>query len=248
MSIYQWRRDFAIVPSMRSLFSQTDLRRQRGNALWLLLIAIVLMGAVTMILSRSGSSVEQTGDYEYARVKALAVLRYAQGLEAAVQQLMINGCSENDISFENGAVAGLENTRNPSNEFCFVFSPKGAGQTWQSFSEADVFNGGDAVVLNDLAVEGVGTDGNAAENTDLLLLIETTQSICLQINRELGVSTDAAEITTKVADFTKAYQGDFNPPSLRIGDADSPALKGRMTGCVIGLGGEYLFYQVLMAR
>ena len=234
-----------VLPFFRRSIFDAD---QRGNALWLLLIAIVLIGAVTMVLSRSGSSVEQSGGFEQARVKAAQIMRYAKGMETAVQQLQSNGCSENDISFENDVVADLKNTNNADNESCFVFSVKGAGLTWQNFSAAKLFNDQDGVVLDQQAVLGVGTDGGAAENADLLLMIETSESVCLQANRELGISTDAADIVTSFSHFDTVFQGQFSAPAQVIGDADAPGLKGRMAGCILGKGGEYLFYQVLMAR
>ncbi|HOO82886.1 MAG TPA: hypothetical protein PK513_10340, partial [Alphaproteobacteria bacterium] len=72
---------------------------ERGNVLWFILIAVALLAALTMVLSRSGSTVDQSGDIEQQRVKASQILRTAKSIEAGIQQMRLRGVSENDMSF-----------------------------------------------------------------------------------------------------------------------------------------------------
>ena len=65
-----------------------DNKNERGNVLWIILIAAALLGALTMVLSRGGSSVDQAGDLEQRRVQGSQVLRYANSVESAIQETL----------------------------------------------------------------------------------------------------------------------------------------------------------------
>ena len=71
---------------------------QKGNALWFILIAIILLGLLTSMLTRSGGSTNDTGGYEQAEIGVSEVLSYAQSIDNAVQALKARGCGENEIS------------------------------------------------------------------------------------------------------------------------------------------------------
>ena len=79
---------------------------EKGNALWFILVAIVLLTSLTILLTRSGSSVNQSGDFERLQIQASQLLRYAKGVEEAVRTMQTRGISESDISFANSTVAG----------------------------------------------------------------------------------------------------------------------------------------------
>ncbi|MEM7618766.1 MAG: hypothetical protein AAF244_05250 [Pseudomonadota bacterium] len=86
---------------MRNTIKESPLLCQRGNVLWLIMVAIVLLGAVTMVLTRSGTTVDQSGDVEQQRIRAGKILRYAKSLESGIQNMRLRGISESEISFEN---------------------------------------------------------------------------------------------------------------------------------------------------
>ena len=67
------------------------IQRQKGNALWFILIIVVLFGALSAALSRNTGKVNQAGDIEQARVRATAILRYTTSVETSVQKMMIEG-------------------------------------------------------------------------------------------------------------------------------------------------------------
>ena len=75
------------------------MRKESGNILIVILITIFLLGALTAMLSRSGGSSNETGNYEQVQIKASDLLNWASGLEAAIIRLKQQGCSENQIDF-----------------------------------------------------------------------------------------------------------------------------------------------------
>ena len=75
------------------------MKKQNGNALWFILLAIALLGLLTAVMTRSSGTDNDTGSYEKNQIAANEILQYAKSIENAVQNLLARGCSENDISF-----------------------------------------------------------------------------------------------------------------------------------------------------
>ncbi len=216
---------------------------QSGNVLWFILIAVALLAALTMVISRSGSTVDQSGDVEQQRVKISQMLRYAKSLEAGVQQTRLRGVSENDMSFWHDSNG--DNIENATDTYfnanctvtdCHLFDVGGAGLTYSAppsgiSSATDwVFNG-----TNDIL--DVGTTA-----PDLILILpQISTSICAQINRMLETTYGGVESNV---DFT-AFDGTFTATEtidLAI---------GQQAGCIDYQNGpdvEPFFYQVLIKR
>lgn len=223
---------------------------ESGNALWFILLAVVLMGALTLTLSRGGSNSDQTGDFEQMRVQASKVLRTAAGIEQAITQLKMNGgCSEQQISFEadedddnvyNDSDDRYYNAKSPTDLSCHLFHRSGAalnrpGAEWRFVTGS---------------VENIGGGG-----TELLALMpDISADLCKAINRELSLSfplTDSFNATAYDTEFAGAFTQD-----VAIGDegggGDFPA--GKRSGCLTvdttpaALDGDHVFYHVLMVR
>ncbi len=213
---------------------------QSGNALWFVLLAIVLMGALTLTLSRGGSKSDQTGEFEQQRIKGTQILRTAASIEQAIRKLQLTGgCSENDVSFfVAGDADAYEHT--PEVPECQVFSQSGAGLNWPGASWRFVTG----------AVQDIGTGG-----TELLALYtNATSDMCQSINRELGLSHPLTDSFTQ-AGYDGVFTGAFTT-DMALGDGggggDLPA--GKRSGCFqvdttpAGLDGDYIFYHVLLVR
>lgn len=218
---------------MNTQFSRQYRRGERGNVLWFILIALVLIGLLTAVLSRSGTSVDQSGDVEQQRIQINQMLRYVKGLETAIQQMKLRGISENEINLDpNGA-----DSANCTRGACKVFHVDGGGLTHQAppaaIGAANWLYTGTNNALN------VGT---AAPDL-ILMLRNVNEGFCNQINRLMNVTQGAADSTI---DFT-AFSGTYpNPATQTIDNAG-----GRASGCQVydtGGGTENFFYHVLIAR
>lgn len=201
-------------------------KNQNGNALIFILIAIALLGLLTVTLSRSGDSTNDTGDFEQNQIVASEILTYAKSIENAVQMLLSRGCGENDISFENNIVAGYTNP--PDTPPCKIFDAAGAGMTYGSPNP--IFSGA-------LQITDVETD-----RADLLFILEDqSDTVCTQINR-LSNTPVIDEAYTTPALFTGAYNN-----TNAIGA--SGETQGARTGCFVDTNtSTNIFYHVLHAR
>ena len=243
-----------------------DLTNERGNVLWLVMIAVVLLAVLTMVLSRSGSSVETMADREKVAIEALALMRYARSIEAAVDHMVLQGVSENDISFQNPISTTDYTNANCTDDACRVFHIGGAGLSyvrpkaiWLDSAYSAQTYYGDWLFTGNVCVADVGRgDDNCDGSTRNLELIAVLpyvkESLCQAVNKQVKmVLTNPVPVNDEAALWNGAsahYVGTFdNPAVLMDGDED---LRGQTTGCFGGAGtppsGSYHFYHVVKAR
>lgn len=220
------------------------MNTQRGNALWFILIGVALLGALTMILSRGGSTVDQSGDFEQRQVKVSQMLRYAKSLEAGIQQMRLRGVSENDISFWHDSDGN--GTEDASDDYfnancngltdCKLFDVGGAGLTYIP-PPSGISNSADWIFSGDNDIDTVGTTA-----PDLVMFLrDVRSSVCAHINRVLGTSYGGTESDVDFTVFTGAYTA---TQSINLA-------AGQQAGCIDydpGGGVEPLFYYVLIKR
>lgn len=217
-----------------------------GNILWFILLAVVLLGMLTLVLTGSGSSVNQTGSVENRTISNSQLLRYAKGLQAAVEQLQLRSCSENTISFENATVAGYENTNNPSDESCFIFSDQGTGATWKEVTNTDISitPGTNSGIVTGYSITGVG-NGTGAAGVDLLYLAGVTSEQCTALNADFGIT---GSVATTIAAWATPFVGTFTATTTLGAGGQANGIAGKQSGCITMNDGTPVFYQVLLAR
>lgn len=239
------------------------MKHQSGNALWFILIAIGLLGLLTITFSRSSKN-NDSGDYEQTQIAASEILRYAKSLENAVQTLLAKGCSENEISFENNVVAGYTNSNSPAENSCHVFRSAGAGMTyqepkdqWLDSSQTASSGYGEWFFSGQSRVIEVGTDctSSAPQCRELSIVLPFLDlDICLSINTQNDINNPSDEPpqdsgTAFTYDDTHKFTG-----TNFFGNAINPTgnqLHGKYHGCFKGdsdPSGGYHFYKVLHAR
>lgn len=228
---------------------------EQGNALWFILVAIVLLAALTILLTRGGSNVTQSGDIEQFRIKSSQLLRYAKSIESAIDQMKMRGVSESLISFENPTTAANYANAGCAVTDCKVFDAGGGGQEYKA-PASGVNDGSDWIFTgaNNVGTTAnpVGTTAARTGNDLVMLLANVNQSLCIQINRELRIGTagtlpeDAAGLA--VTPFTGTY---VNALNLIDGNPAPFELDGKNAGCFINTAPNpdvVYFYYVVLAR
>lgn len=220
-------------------------RTQSGNALLFILIAVVLMGLLTVVLSRGSGNIDQKGDVEQERIKASQIVRYAKSIEAAIQQMSMGSCAENDISFQNTFDTDYTNPNTPNGSPCQIFQASGAGLEWRPITDQR-FIGINKALLFTGGVRVYGVEDNNRQ--DLLALIPVSRSLCTQINRDLDNSTDPDDIASDISTYTKFIGSFSGTDSIGNGPGKAPGLAGKQAGCFQDANENFVFYQVLIAR
>lgn len=227
-----------------------------GNALWFVLIAIGLMGALTMILGRTGS--EGAYDDERNAVMASMLQRQSKTIETAVAQLISQGCSINDISFEQTIITSYTNPTTPTDSRCKVFHQAGAGISWYSLPD-NAFHGTSPRdrwrYTGANQIKGVGTDCTNSRCSDLVMTAEinaTYSGICKKLNELNGISTTTFPTDTDIASGgTARWTGSFAYSASDIigNEAGGENLIGKKAGCFYDSTDlYYVYYYVLYAQ
>jgi len=235
------------------------IQNQSGNALFFILVAVVMLGLLTMILSRGGSNTEQTGDFEQNRIQIGQMLRYAKSIETAIQEMKLRDISENDISFENPDTAtdytnaNCDAAGDRSFPGCLLFDVEGSGLTYRNFPNMN--DGSDWIITgaNNIGTTAgpVGSTAARSGNDIIMLLANMNDSLCIQINRDLDIGTSGTlPIETTGIDTTE-FTGTFaaGGPTILDGDPAPFELNNEIAGCFIDEAPDpdvtYFYYTVL---
>ena len=238
---------------------KTYLSDQNGNAIWFILLTVALLGFLTAVISRSTSSVDQTGGVERARITASTLLQYSKSIHTAVETMMLGGVSENDLDFV--AISAAHNNTNCTVTACEVFDTEGGGIPYRSAAniirQNSFANDWFVSTGNRIGLMGCDTASNACR--DLTLLLKgITDETCLQINKLMNITnpSDAPPQQEEVEEgtaFTGSYSVNADNELLGGSNAvnESPQVEAKEAGCVHEFGGgadDNFFYQILIAR
>jgi hypothetical protein len=225
-------------------------RSENGNALIIILAGVFLFAALMFTFTKSGQKGTGNLTKQQTKIAAQEILSYAQLVEGAVDRVRRNGCSENEISFENAVVSGYSNPNAPNDKSCHIFEPEGGkitysqpNQRWLDDSHSIYQIFGDVLVTGSARIIGLGTT-----NTDLLYIVPfIKKEICESINQTLdltGISLtpDDASASKFLGQYTTSATPD-------LGD-DVAALQGKQTFCNrnTDTGDFYAFTHVLLIR
>jgi hypothetical protein len=232
---------------------------ERGNMLFIILIAVALLGLLTAAVQYSGGSQNSNIDGETMMIKAGEIQRDASELERAVMFIRENGISENDLRFASPGMPADYGTQDatPDNNKNQVFHARGgaakyrgppdeilatSGMTWEFFGGT--------------ALPQVGSD-----KADLVAVIpDVTKQFCDKINQLNGLTgqpaDDGTSATTCIDPGASGRFGSGTSPTFVTFDSSPNTMdeasfskKPVLQACVqCASDDKYYFYHVLIAR
>ena len=248
---------------------------ERGNILFMILIAVALIGLLTAAISQTNRPDGANIDKETLVLRASEVQRYASELERAITFIMQNGMSEADIRFAHyNAHADYGDLGADTDKRDQVFDREGGGATYRD-APADINDGSAWEFYGGTHIPGMGR----ADRAELVAVLpHVTQAFCDKINDvngqtgtmtddggssatatnagscvnlgTLGRFDDATQFYTTINTMDEA-SGSF------VHDANTSAARPAQQGCVTcsvdtnganGAADELHFYHVLMTR
>ena len=75
--------------------------QEKGTALFLILVAVVLFAALTYAVTQSSNGNAVSMSREVADNKATELVSYANLIRDAINRLLLRGCDERQVSFQN---------------------------------------------------------------------------------------------------------------------------------------------------
>ncbi len=232
---------------------------ERGNVLFLILIAVALFAALSYAVTQSTRSGGGSTEREQALLGSSTMTQYPTALRTSVIRMILGGVGVEQIFFNPPS----DFTGQPTDQL--VFHPAGGGATFQQ-SAADVMVGssqGTWFYNANFEVPEIGiTDDAGGSGADLIAFLPgVNAAVCQRVNDELNIDTSGC--TTEPvdgvgqADVTEANIIDLQDdtyifPTTNQEDLDctgGTAYTGQATGCFYEPDlAQYVFYSVLLER
>jgi hypothetical protein len=243
--------------------STIDRKNEQGNMLFMILIAVVLIGILTAAIMSTGGTENSNIDKETLVIRATEVQRAASEFERAVLFITSNGISEADLRFAHPADDDDygDMSVNPKNQ---VFHPQGGGANFRE-PPSEINDGSDWEFYGGTAIPGAGSD-----RPDLVAVLpNVTLQFCNKINEingqpatppeDTGSGTasgasagdcvnlgDAGRFNDTVHFYSTANTTD---ETTFTQDPNTTAARTALQACVrCDVGPAYHFYHVLLAR
>lgn len=207
----------------------------RGNALFLILIAVALFAALSYAISTSGrgsGSIEK----EKSEIVRAQLVQIGAAMSQAILRMRINGCRDTEISVENGGTN--VNASTPSDGSCKLFDPNGGGL-------APMNTGPYAANIEAFPVAGAGDPQKADIVAEFGPLTETQ---CRAFNRRFGLG-DADPLEYDMFACSAAVEGSFvdTCPTPNFTELAPAAAADLCLDITPGFG-FYYYFHVVMAR
>lgn len=231
---------------------------ERGNVLFLILIAVALFAALSYAVTQSSRSGGGDAGNETNLISSATITQYPASVRTSIIRMMVSS-----------NVAADQLQFNPPSDFASctttarcVFHPSGGGATYVEAPEDAVtgsspqpwvFTGQNEVALVGTTSAGA-SDSETATTVEIMAILPNVEtSICNRINSELGIG--AAAVAETGIDVTSRLGGGAGYVTAlasggsggTIGDATTSALNGQAFGC-FSMGGVNYYYHVLIEQ
>lgn len=239
---------------------------QRGNVLFLILIAVALFAALSYAVTQSTRSGGGDASNEKNLVNSAWLPDYTNSVIVALTRLTMSGAFTNDtVCFLRPAAAAFSV---PANIPCNIFHPAGGGVPYalQPDSVVDAAGATAAganphVFIGRREVVGIGsTTGTAASAETMMVFTWVRADVCKKINSRLGLPDPTtldsnSGIGAFATEATPLSYGATIPVSGSVTyDADAfgtvgflPSFNAQQEGCAMN-NGYYFYFRVLIAR
>lgn len=236
-------------------------KSERGNVLFLILIAVALFAALSYVVTQSTRSGGGSTEREQNILSSAQMTQYPTALRTALIRMILSGVAVEALAFNApGDFTGV------SSPTYLVFGPQGGGAVFQA-APADLMSNnlpGVWYYNAQFEVPGIGQSG-AGGNDIIAFLVGINSGVCKQVNDELGISTTSCGsgtlqagvpiVTNSVTGITTQMEDGYTFPV-----ADQVDIQGTCTdiflrqasGCFYHATGPsgpaYIFYSVLLER
>ena len=245
--------------------NQIDNREsERGNVLFLILIAVALFAALSYAVTQSTRSGGGSADREQALLSGASMTQYPAALRTSLIRMILGGITPAQLEFNPPSDFGALTDTTQG-----VFHPDGGGAVYQRGS-ADLMAGnvqGTWFFNAEYIVPDIGINTAVTGNDVIAFLPNVSQSVCESINAELAIDTTDCILATSSSvptlltasatadvtaiDMRNGYTFPATPETLEGNDSGGTcaAFAGQPAGCFFDVDdSQYVFYSVLLER
>ncbi len=245
-----------IKTMINSKYNQNNRASEKGNVLFLILIAVALFAALSYAVTSSSRSGGGDASDETNLISSAQITQYPASVRTSIVRMIISkGITPDELEFNPPSDFA---SCTVSNANC-VFHPAGGGATFVQ-APADVVTGTTPqswVINGENEIYLIGQSGSAnntftAAQADVIAFLPNVKtSICQKINTELGINggvipaETGIDVTTLMDDSVVGgfCDGGCNGTIGR----DEASLDGQAFGC-FSQGGANYYYHVLIEQ
>ena len=225
---------------------------EKGNVLFLILIAVALFAALSYAVTQSTRSGGGDASRETNLVNAAALTQYPASIKTSITRMIINGTTADDLLFDLPPFTSLTTAVLQARGVFYPGSTTGGGGG-ATYTEAPAsvmvsnapgpwfFNGENGVT--NIATSGAVAVGNA----DVIAFLSgVKQATCDSIHQRLGLASTYAILTG----INVNSNMNFADPNIDAGGGliTSAVLDGQPQGCFQQPAGTYHYYHVIVER
>lgn len=215
-------------------------RHDRGNILFLILLAVVLFAALAYAVTSSMRGGGRDASQESLTAQASSILNYFAQMDAALLRMQMTGDMKiQNISLGNdkkmlGGVIVLNNQHNANctTNVCRVFHPEGGGVSLMNFEKYAVQNPTSWTTSNTMPGwsdfimmkwPDAGTEAN-----DIVQVVQALRpTLCAEINKQMGITAIPGYDGTNWLSVT--VPANWDNPGYTITPANAGQLVGKST-------------------
>lgn len=167
--------------------SARDRSSEKGNVLFLILIAVALFAALSYAVTQSSRTGGGATDGEANLVNSAQVTQYPASVRTAIVRMIISGVDVTALNFDPPSEFDLgTGTDCESLPAPCVFHPSGGGATAVTAPASVTSTGAQAnwIFTSDYAIENIGT----AANDIIAMFPSIATAVCTRLNTELGIA------------------------------------------------------------
>ncbi len=218
---------------MTNIITHQKRKNERGNVLFLILIAVALFAALSFVIANSSRLGGGDVDNDKAKLASASIMNQVTSVRTAVSRLVIAGCDSDQLNFANINDAVHVNPSAPADGGCDIFGPRGGGVIARTADRADVVSDPNFYFSGSSAISGNGTTCTSPECGDLTInLIGVAQAVCLQLNKANGIELPIGSLPTDTQSICP-YRGTFDCNGNGITEVvfTAPAFVGSNSFC-----------------
>jgi hypothetical protein len=218
------------------------MKSTSGNVLLYVLIAVVLFGALSFMLTKQmdGNSTTNSLKRGTDRLSSEDLINYATTMRSVVEQMtVIQNVLPTEFSFIKPADVGYNTPPHSAK----VYHAAGGGMNL--FNAKDAFFAPTSAKRGWIVQQGTNVEWTRTTASDIILtFLDVENSLCQEINTRLY--KDSSIPTTTVDSSAMLVNGGGDDADFTL--ASCPSCNQRVSFCIKDAAGKNAFYNIILAR
>lgn len=226
---------------------------ERGNVLFLILIAVALFAALSYAVTQSTRSGGGDAGRETSLVNSAAITQYPASIKTSIVRMIVsNGVTVDNLTFDDPSLF-TANLTTPALQAANVFHPSGGGANYSQAPNAVMANNlpGTWVFNAQNRVWNIGTDTTSTAGVDIVAILPSvTQAICERIHSQLGLGAvpTLSNVILNTPKLSTAAAITYTATAIIGNSGGASVLNGQPQGCFQQPANTYNYYHVLVER